>query len=75
MGRVFEDELLEIEKGAFVGDLLPHLDDGAPGIGRKGLGAVGTLVVGDDVFDFEGLLEDGVLEGFLLDSDLDLHTP
>ena len=67
--------MFEVEEGAFVGDFLADLHDGAPGVGCEGFGAVGTLVVGYYVFDFEGLLEDRALEGFLLDCDFYFHSP
>ena len=75
VGGVFEDELFEVEEGSFVGDFLADLDDGAPGVGCEGFGAVGTLVGVDDIFNFEGLFEDGTLEGFLLDLYLDFDAP
>jgi hypothetical protein len=59
VGAVLEDELLEEEKGALVVDLLPHLDEGTPGVFGGQAGAFGALGVGDDEFDLEDLLEDG----------------
>ena len=35
VGRVFEDELFEIEEGSLMWDFLPYLDYSSPGIGRK----------------------------------------
>jgi hypothetical protein len=35
---------------------------------------IGALLVGLDELDFEGLLQDGALESFLLDGDLQLDT-
>ena len=58
VGGMFEDELFEVEKGSFVGDLLADLNDGAPGICGEGFGAVGTLVVCNDIFYHECLLDD-----------------
>lgn len=75
VGGVFEDELFEVEEGAFVGDFLADLNDGAPGVGCEGFGAVRALVGVDDVFDFKGLFDDGALEGFLLNFDLDFDAP
>lgn len=60
---VLEDELFEVEESTLVGDLLPYLDAGAPGIGGIGFGAVRALGVDDYELDFESLDEVGVLEG------------
>ena len=75
MSGMFQDELFEVEKGPFVRNLLAHLYDGSPCIGCKTLGTIWTLVVRNDVFNFEGLLEDGPLKGFLLNGDFHFDSP
>ena len=74
VGTVLEDKLLEVEESTLVGDLLANLDDGAPCVVRETLLTIGALLVGLDELDFEGLLQNGALEGFLLDGDLQLDT-
>lgn len=56
-------------------NLLTHLYDGPPCVGCETLCTIWTLMVCNDVFDFEGLLEDGPLERFLLNGDLDFDSP
>ena len=56
MCMMFQNELFEVEEGAFVGDFLTNLDDGFPCILGICLSTVRTLLVGYDEFDFEGLL-------------------
>lgn len=75
VGAMLEDELLEVEESALVRDLLADLDDGAPGVVRVRLCAVGALVVVLDVLDLERLLHDGALGDLLLHRDLDLDAP
>lgn len=72
---MFQDELFEVEEGSFVRDLLAHLYDGSPCVGRKTLCTIWALVVCNDVFNLEGLLEDGPLKRFLLNSDLHFDSP
>lgn len=74
MSSVFDDELFEEEESSLVRNLLTDLNTSSPGMGGVGLCTIGALSIGNDVFDFEGLLEDGVLEGFGLNCDLDLDT-
>ena len=74
MGTVLEDKLLEVEESTLVSDLLANLDDGAPCVVCKTLLTIGALLVGLDEFDFESLLQNGALESFLLDGDLQLDT-
>lgn len=57
VGVVFKDQLFEVEKGAFVGDLLADLHTRTPGVCSVRFRAVGALVVGYDVLDLEALLE------------------
>ena len=75
MSGMFQDELFEVEESSFVGDLLAHLYDGSPCVGSKTLCTVWTLVVCNDVFNLEGLLEDGPLKRFLLNGDFDFDSP
>lgn len=56
MSGMFQDELFQIEKSPFVGNLLTHLYDGSPCVGCKTLCTIWTLVVCNDVFNLEGLL-------------------
>lgn len=72
---MFEDELFEVEERSFVRNLLAHLYDGSPCIGCKTLRTIWTLVVCNDVFDLEGLLEDRPLIRFLLNSDFHFDSP
>ena len=55
---MFEDELFEVEKCSFVGYFLADLHNRAPGICGEGFGAIGTLVVCDNIFHDECLLDD-----------------
>jgi hypothetical protein len=55
---VLENELLEVEEGSLVVDLLSDLYDGAPGVFRCELCAVRALRVGDDELDLKDLLQD-----------------
>jgi hypothetical protein len=59
---VLEDQLLEVEEGTLVRDLLADLNTRSPGVGGVGFGTVGALGIDDDEFDFEGLDEEGRLE-------------
>lgn len=54
---VLEDELLQVEEGAFVVNLLPHLDHCSPGVFRRQPCALGALGTRNDVLDLEDLLE------------------
>lgn len=72
---MLENELLEVEESSLVGDLLAHLDDGAPGVVGEGFGAIRALLVGLDKLDLECLLEDGTLESLLLDCDFEFDSP
>lgn len=62
VGVVFKDQLLEVEEGAFVGDLLADLHTRTPGVCGVRFRAVGALVVGYDVLDLEALLENCAFE-------------
>lgn len=75
MSGMFQDELFEVEESSFVRDFLAHLYDGSPCVGCKAFCTIWTLVVCDDVFNLEGLLEDGPLKRFLLNSDFHLDSP
>ena len=75
MGGMFQNELFEVEKSTLVWNFLAHLYNGSPCVGCKTLCTVWALVVRNDVFNFEGLLEDGSLEGFLLNGDFHFDTP
>lgn len=75
MSGMFQNELFEVEESPFVGYLLTHLYDSSPCIGCKTLCTIWTLVVCHDVFNLEGLLEDGPLKRFLLDGYLDFDSP
>ena len=74
MSGMFQDELFEVQESSFVRDLLAHLHDGPPCVGCKTLCTIWTLVVCNDVFNLEGLLEDGPLKRFLLDSNFDFDS-
>lgn len=75
MSGMFQYELFEVEESAFVRNLLAHLYDGSPCVGCKTLCTIRALMVRNDVFNFESLLQDGPLERFLLDSDLYFDSP
>ena len=72
---MFKDELFEVKERSFVRNLLADLYDGSPCIGCKTLRTIWTLVVCNDVFDLEGLLEDRPLIRFLLNSDFHFDSP
>ena len=72
---MFQDELFEVEESSFVRDLLAHLDNGSPCVRCETFCTIRALVVCNDVFDLESLLQDGPLKRFLLDGDLDFDSP
>ena len=55
--------------------LLAELYDSSPCIGCEALRTIWTLVVCDNIFNLEGLLEDGPLKRFLLNSDFYFDPP
>lgn len=59
VGVVLQDELLEVEEGALVVDLLADLDERSPSVLRGETGALGALRALDDVLDLEDLLQNG----------------
>ena len=72
---MLEDELLEEEEGALVVHVLPQLDARVPAVWVRIMPvAVEAHVPFDDVFDNEGLLEDGAVEDLGLDGQLDLQA-
>ena len=75
MSRVFQDELFEVEESSFMRDLLANLYDGSPSIGCETLCTIWTLVICNNVFDLERLLEDRPLKRFLLDGDFHFDPP
>lgn len=75
MSGMFQDELFKVEESSFVRDLLAHLYDGSPCVGCKALCTIWTLMVRNDVFDLEGLLENSPLKRFLLNSDFHFDSP
>lgn len=74
MGAILQDQLLEVEERPLVWHLLPNLNDGSEGMVGETLHTVRALLCGNDVFDLECLLDDGALEGLLLDGDLDFNA-
>ena len=56
-------------------DFLADLYNGSPCIGGKALRTIWTLVVCNNIFNLEGLLEDGPLKSFLLNSDFYFDPP
>lgn len=70
-----EDELLEVEEGAAVRDVLAELDGSGPLVRvglRPGAGVAETVVDGE--FDEVGLLEDGAMEGLGLDAEAEAEA-
>lgn len=74
VGVVLEDELLEEQEGALVGDLLADLNASLPGVLGGETSTGGALTGLDDEGQDKGLLENGVGENLLLDRDLELDT-
>jgi hypothetical protein len=70
---VLEDELLEVEEGALVIDLLARLHDGLPRVIGEAGRASRALHHLHDELDDEHLLEDGRREDLLLHGDLHLE--
>jgi len=58
LSTMFEDELLEEQEGAFVGDFLSDLNEGLPGILCSESRAVWTLRVLYEELDLKDLFED-----------------
>lgn len=75
VSTVLEDELLKVEEGTLMRDLLPDLDHGLPSVGGHDLGAIFALHCADDVLNLKLLLKDGGGKNLLLDGQLDLDTP
>ena len=75
MSGVFQDELFEVEESTLVRDLLPKLYDGSPSIGCETFCTVWTLMICNNKFNLESLLEDSALKCFLLDGDFHFDPP
>jgi hypothetical protein len=56
---MLEDQLLEVKERPLVVDFLSDLNHRSPGVLRRQSGALGALRTGDDVLDFEDLLQNG----------------
>jgi hypothetical protein len=69
-----QNQLLQEQERPLVWDLLSNLDRGSPGVVCITLLAVITLLGCNHIFYLECLLNDGALEGLLLDGDLHLDT-
>ena len=67
LGAMFENELLEEEKGSLVGNFLSDLDESFPGVLCCELCTVGALTMLDEVLNLEDLFKDGRGEDLLLD--------
>jgi len=73
MGTVSQNELLQVQEGAFMMNALPHLDLCLPCMRRVRLLTVITLLVLDGKFDLESLLEERVRLNLLLHRKLDFN--
>lgn len=71
---VLDDQLLEEEEGTLVVDSLSDLNLGNPQMRGVCLLAVIALLVGDNKLNDERLLQEGTIEHFLLDGELDLDS-
>uniref|UniRef100_M8AX07 Uncharacterized protein n=1 Tax=Aegilops tauschii TaxID=37682 RepID=M8AX07_AEGTA len=76
MGQIStEKELLEVEEGAAVRDVLAELDDGDPLVGvGLGAGAGVAEAVVDDELDGVGLLEDDAVEDLAAEAELEAEA-
>jgi hypothetical protein len=72
---VLDEELLEVEEGAAVGDVLAELDDGDPLVGvGLGAGAGVAEAVVDDELDGVRLLEDDAVEDLAAEAELEAEA-
>lgn len=74
MRTILQDKLLQVQESTLVGHLLSDLNCGSEGVVGETLLAVRALLVGHNVLDLKGLLDNSALECLLLDSDLHLDT-
>lgn len=74
VGAGLQNQLLQVQERPLVRDLLPNLDRGSPGVVCITLLAVIALLGRNHVFHLECLLNDGALEGLLLNGDLHFNT-
>ena len=71
---MFENDLLQPQEGALVVDALTKLHGGAPHVLGLTTMAIRAEVVLNDEFNDKDLLEDGSVENFVLDCELDLEA-
>uniref|UniRef100_A0A8R7P297 Uncharacterized protein n=1 Tax=Triticum urartu TaxID=4572 RepID=A0A8R7P297_TRIUA len=72
---MLDEELLEVEEGAAVRDVLAELDDGDPLVGvGLGAGAGVAEAVVDDELDGVGLLEDDAVEDLAAEAELEAEA-
>jgi len=69
---MLENELLKVEEGAFMGDLLTNLYKGLPGIFGSEFCTIWTLPMLDKIFDLECLFQYRIFEDLIMS---DLRTP
>jgi len=74
VGVVFKDELFEEEEGLLVINLLSNLDESTPSMWSIFFLTILALLVKDDEFDGESLLDSDVIQNFLLNSQFNLNS-
>lgn len=74
VGIMLQDQLLQPQERPLVRDLLPNLHTSLPCVLRRQSRTCWTLTGVDNERKDECLLQDGIGQNFLLDSDLDLDS-
>jgi hypothetical protein len=74
VGVVFKDELFKEEEGLLVVNLLSNLDESTPSMWSIFFLTILALLVKDNEFNRESLLDGDVINNFLLNSQLNLNS-
>lgn len=74
VGTGLQNQLFQVQERPLVGDLLANLDRSSPGVVCITLFAVVALLRCNHIFHLKCLLNDGALEGLLLNRNLHLDT-
>ena len=74
MRPMFENQLFQIQKGSLVTDTLSNLDERFPSTLSKFRLTIDALLIANDVFHHEGLLQDGTVLNFFLNRQANLES-
>ena len=75
MSAMLEDQLLQVQEASLVIDLLTHLDNSPPHIGRVRLCALRALLARNNIDNLKSLLQQDTVLHRVLDCELDLDAP